>query len=96
MTNLSKLIFTLIVVLSPFTIKAADIQFSILNTAKREFEPGATINLISKFVNHTSEDALVEVKILDPLALVRPIVNYSSLAIPKNTSSNRVLGIQYP
>lgn len=96
MTNLSKLIFTLIVVLSPFTIKAADIQFSILNTAKREFEPGATINLISKFVNHTSEDALVEVKILDPLALVRPIVNYSSLAIPKNTSSNRVLGILVP
>lgn len=96
MLDIPKLILTLFIVFSPFSLKAADIQFSILNDDKKELDPGSTFNLIAKLVNHSSDNAVVEVQVTDTLSLIRPILDYSALTILKNVTSNRVLGFQIP
>ena len=80
----------------PFTMGAADLSFDIPNKVKKEINPGENFNLIAKVSNQSTENQEIEIKIKEVASPFKFILDYSKLRILKNTSSNKIIGIQVP
>ena len=80
----------------PLTMRAADLLFEIPNKVKKEINPGENFNLIAKVSNQSTENQEIEIKIKEVASPFKFILDYSKLRILKNTSSNKIIGIQVP
>ena len=86
----------LLILFASFYVKAEDVTFKILNNVINEVNAGASVNLMAQFVNAGNQQRTVEVRMKSDNEAWKVLNDYSSLVLPAEKTTRKVIGIFVP
>lgn len=87
------ILFLILFCLSLFTT-AGNLEIKFPNISKKDLDPGSTINIMVKITNNGDSNKNIKIQINNNNGNFKLISDYSSMPIEKNSSINKILGIQ--
>lgn len=86
----------LIIIFAAFNVQADNISFKILNNVVKEVKAGVSVNLMAQFDNSYDSERTVEVRLKAKEDGWRLLTDLSSLILPKQRVSRKVIGVFVP
>jgi hypothetical protein len=73
-----------------------ELEMKVVSGSKRVADPGSSINVFVRLINHTNTDRAVQIKLNASSGNWKLISDCSSITVAKNTTISKIVGIQVP